>query len=766
MCKIRNKILVIFLSVIIIPIAIISVFFTLHTTKNLKQDKINDFKQSTNVKVEKAKLFVRSIEVDIKSLANNVLLLRLMDAVAREDVEQINQCKFNLELFFEAFSESKGIYDQICYIDEAGHEVIRVDLLYRDYADIVPPEELQDKSNRYYFKEAVKLSEGEIYVSKLDLNRERGEIESPHKPMLRYAMPVFDGEKRKRGVLVLNVLADYLLKDILTHRFLKGIDSYLLDKGGFYLRHPEISKQWGGPDNLNTGENIKNDLPQEIVSLILSGQSGNKLADELFFNFKPIHFDTLNKERYWIFMEGFSKSIIYSQIYSFYKVFGLLVSLLIAGVVTAALIFSKKLTRPLSELVKGANAVAKGNLDCRMAVSSNDEIALLTSSFNAMTFRLGESRKQLQYYTHNLEQKVEDKTKEITREKEHTEKLLETAQDAIIGIYENGMVSIWNKSAEKIFGYSKGEITGRPVTAIIPERYREQHENGVRRFLETGEARIMDKTVEVHGITKEGIEVPIEMSLAFQKGKDGHYSFMAIIRDITERKMREGEIQKLTYAIEQSPVSVVITDTEGNIEYVNKKFTQVTGYSYEEVIGKNPRVLKSDDRTSEEYSELWETITSGKEWRGEFCNKDKNGEKYWESASISPVKNYAGVITHFIAVKEDITDRRQIEENLRKLSQAVEQSPSSVMITDTEGKIEYINPKFTELTGYTPEDTLGQTPRILKSGKTPLEEYKKLWKDIKSDREWQGEFCNKKKNGILYWEHTSISPVKNEKGNT
>ncbi|MGR3302663.1 MAG: response regulator, partial [Candidatus Scalindua sp.] len=182
-------------------------------------------------------------------------------------------------------------------------------------------------------------------------------------------------------------------------------------------------------------------------------------------------------------------------------------------------------------------------------------------------------------------------------------------------------------------------------------------------------------------------------------------------------------------------------------------------------IGKNPRVLKSDDRTSEEYRELWETITSGKEWRGEFCNKAKNGAIYWESASISPVKNDAGVITHFIAVKEDITERKQIEENLRKLSQAVEQSPSSVMITDTEGKIEYINPKFTEMTGYTPEEALGQTPRILKSGKTPLGEYKKLWKAIKSGNEWHGEFCNKKKNGILYWEHTSISSAKNDKGN-
>ena len=434
-------------------------------------------------------------------------------------------------------------------------------------------------------------------------------------------------------------------------------------------------------------------------------------------------------------------------------------------IITIAIIISKRVTRPIQKLVEGTKRIASGDLGFKIPTRSKDEIGYLATSFNDMTSQLGESKKQLEDYAQNLEQKVEDKTEELKKGKEYVENLIENAQDAIISIDEGGMVNIWNESAEKIFGYSESEIIGQPVTTIIPERYRERHEEGLRRFLRTGKARIMDKAVDVHGITKEGIEVPIEMSLTAQKDGKNRYSFMAIIRDITERKKREAEIQKLTYAIEQSPVSVVITDTEGNIEYVNKKFTQVTGYSYEEVIGKNPRVLKSDDRTSEEYKELWETITSGKEWRGEFCNKAKNGAIYWESASISPVKNDAGVITHFIAVKEDITERKQIEGNLRKLSQAVEQSPSSVMITDTEGNIEYINPKFTELTGYTQEEAIGQTPRILKSGKTPLEEYEKLWKAIKSDREWHGEFCNKKKNGVLYWEDISISPVKNDKGN-
>ncbi len=136
---------------------------------------------------------------------------------------------------------------------------------------------------------------------------------------------------------------------------------------------------------------------------------------------------------------------------------------------------------------------------------------------------------------------------------------------------------------------------------------------------------------------------------------------------IVERNRAEEKIRKLFRAVEQSPSSVVITDIEGNIEYVNPKFTQLTGYTSEEAIGQNPRILKSGKTQPDEYIRLWQSIKSGIEWQGEFCNKKKNGELYWEFASISPVKNEEGVVTHFVAVKEDITERKHMEEKLEDL---------------------------------------------------------------------------------------------------
>jgi diguanylate cyclase (GGDEF)-like protein/PAS domain S-box-containing protein len=141
--------------------------------------------------------------------------------------------------------------------------------------------------------------------------------------------------------------------------------------------------------------------------------------------------------------------------------------------------------------------------------------------------------------------------------------------------------------------------------------------------------------------------------------------FDAVEREVAERKQAEEKLLQLSRAVEQSPASILITDTQGLIEYVNPRFTEVTGYSAEEVVGKNPRILKTKSTPSNIHRELWETITAGREWRGEFVNRKKNSEIYHEAATISPIIDSNGKITHYLAVKEDVTGRRQAELRLQ-----------------------------------------------------------------------------------------------------
>jgi polar amino acid transport system substrate-binding protein len=152
------------------------------------------------------------------------------------------------------------------------------------------------------------------------------------------------------------------------------------------------------------------------------------------------------------------------------------------------------------------------------------------------------------------------------------------------------------------------------------------------------------------------------------------YRMAGSIVDITEGRLAQEQARKLSRATKNSPASVVITDKNGTIEYVNPTFCKVTGYSEEEAIGNNPRVLKSGNLPESFYKNLWQTILSGKTWRGDFINCKKNGEEYWESASISPIKNNEGEITHFVAVKQDITERKHMEEELIRARHAADEA--------------------------------------------------------------------------------------------
>jgi len=181
-----------------------------------------------------------------------------------------------------------------------------------------------------------------------------------------------------------------------------------------------------------------------------------------------------------------------------------------------------------------------------------------------------------------------------------------------------------------------------------------------------------------------------------------------------ERRVQErtAELSKLSLATEHSPASVVITGRNGVIEYVNATFCEVTGYSAEEAIGQNPRILKSGNLPKSYYKDLWDTILAGKTWKGDFINKKKNGEEYWESASISPIKNDKDKITHFVAVKQDITERKKAEEVIKnseqRMGQIIDFLPDPTWVIDDEGRVVRWNRAMEKLLDIKAEDMVGK----------------------------------------------------------
>ncbi|HTS00716.1 MAG TPA: PAS domain S-box protein, partial [Bacteroidota bacterium] len=167
---------------------------------------------------------------------------------------------------------------------------------------------------------------------------------------------------------------------------------------------------------------------------------------------------------------------------------------------------------------------------------------------------------------------------------------------------------------------------------------------------------------------KDGSLVDVRISVALIPDAAGGPPLqLGVLTDITEWKKSQTQLRQLSRAVEQSASSIIITNLRGEIEYVNPKFTAVTGYTAAEAIGRKPSILKSGATAPEEYALLWETIRAGGEWRGEFHNRKKNGDLFWESASISSIKDARGAITHYIAVKEDITEKKEMELHLREI---------------------------------------------------------------------------------------------------
>jgi two-component system, cell cycle sensor histidine kinase and response regulator CckA len=237
-----------------------------------------------------------------------------------------------------------------------------------------------------------------------------------------------------------------------------------------------------------------------------------------------------------------------------------------------------------------------------------------------------------------------------------------------------------------------------------------------------------------------------------------------LMRDHLRTAALQEQVRLLSTAVHQSPISIVISDNKHTIRYVNSAFAKTFGYGGGELHGKHASILADTIEGKDILPDMEAASAYGKYGRREFLAKSKSNKEVHISSLISPILDEGGVCTHVISIMSDVTERHQDQEALLKLSQAVEQSPAIVVITNTDGEIEYANPKFVETSGYSVREVLGENPSILSSGEKSREEYSDLWKAISAGREWRGEFHNKRKDGSLYWESALISPIKSPDG--
>jgi PAS domain S-box-containing protein len=279
-------------------------------------------------------------------------------------------------------------------------------------------------------------------------------------------------------------------------------------------------------------------------------------------------------------------------------------------------------------------------------------------------------RRQVRRQTAVIQEKL-DREEQLQRT---YKKLVDNAVDMMFTVDMSGKLITLNPTGEKLIGVVEDDIKHQQLSDWVVSEDKAQLAEWHRACMQDAGNR----SCELDFVTRQGQDIRMEIRGRRIRHLDGEDFLEGIARDISERKSAERQVRLYFHAMEQSPAVIVITNTNGDIEYVNPKFTELSGYSFTEVRGKNPRVLKSGVFPPESYAELWTTISAGGEWRGEFHNRKKNGELYWEAAAISPVRDGEGLITHYVAVKEDITRRKQLEAEQEKLIRELQDALAKV----------------------------------------------------------------------------------------
>jgi PAS domain S-box-containing protein len=743
-------------------------------------------------------------------------------------------------------------------------------------------------------------------------------------PAAFIASPIFDGDE-KIGVLIFQMPIDRI-NNIMTNNqswesvglgesgetYIVGEDFLMRNQSRFLIDDSEnyfqILEDVGVSiltiariKNLNSSIGLQA-VQTEGTMAALSGETGTAVFPDyrgvpVFSAYKPLNIQGVN----WVIMSEKDEAEVFLAIQELTTNMLLGVAGLFAVIIVISLVFSQNITRPILQLKETASKLADGDLDVACTIDSQDEIGDLAQSFEVMRVELKRSIDDLEAINQNLEGLVAERTQELELSERKSSSILESAGEGIIVIDHQSKILLWNKTAEKMFGYKKEEIIGESITAIVPERYLAQHTTALDQATERGKLAHPGVTHDISGKRKDGTAFPMELTVS-QWEIAGETYYSGILRDITERKHLEEKIkeseERLKFALEGSNDGLWDWMIQKDEIYFSPRWETMLGYepgeieptigSWEKMVdpaylapvsklmedhlaGKEPvyeaeypirskagdwvwvlargkvaefdergkpvrfvgthvdiserkrleeRIQESEERlnfalegsndglwdwdlqTNHVYlSPRWETMLgyepgelepnvstllnlidteylgmvnkllednlTGKKplYAAEYPMRSKSGEWKWVLARGKIAKyNEGGEPVRFVGTHVDITERKELESQLHLQSSALMSAANGIGITDPQGEIQWVNSAFSKLTGYTLNELMGQSTRVLKSGKQDQAFYKDMWETINSGKVWHGELINKHKDGSLYPEEMTITPVRDEDG--
>ena len=322
-----------------------------------------------------------------------------------------------------------------------------------------------------------------------------------------------------------------------------------------------------------------------------------------------------------------------------------------------------------------------------------------------------------------------------------------------------GLIKHVNDSFCRLSGYKKDELLGKNDSILNSQNQTKTYLDSIYQSLNSGNIwhdKLQNKT-------KKGILYWVDRTIIPFLDTEGKIEmFVNIYVDITSQEELSHSFQNSTFAIDKHSI-IAKTDNKGLITYVNENFCKISGYSKEELIGKNHNLLNSGNKPKNYWKEMYKTISTGNIWQDEVKNKSKDGNYYWVNTTIVPHIGKDGKPESYISIRTDITEQKELSNALVKHKFAIDQH-AIIATTDVTGAITYANDKFCQISGYEQSELIGQNHRILNSQNQPASYWKAMYKTVSNGDIWKDQVKNIAKNGSYYWVDTSIIPFMDDSG--
>ncbi len=729
---------------------------------------------------------ISALKDDLRFISESPAIIGIMRAYkggGYDDRENMTYAMWRKRLisFFKTIINAREAYCQIRFVGAAdgGKEIVRVDRRFDKGKKIVviPEEELQPKSHRDYFKEIASLKPGSFYYSKINLNVEQKKIAIPHQPVLRTALSIVDENDVFFGFIIINV--DFNTMARIMRRSRPDLFYFITNEYGDYIAHPNKDKCFGfdlGERRLAQNDYQFNGFFDNAVNndghlrIVTPSRSVGIVT-------RKINLDLTQPERFLILGAVASFDVIKAKSAEFRNKIIIIVSIVGVILTLFTALASRILTSPIRKLTKISNRIASGEEDLEIPVKGRDEVAILSASFNKMLSHLSKSRKDLQNLASSLEDKVEERTKELMI----SNKAINASMNGIVIINMDGNIIDLNPSTLEIMRYlNKGELLGKSIYNLW-----QNDDNAVHIFQD------ILKTGSWHGelTAKRRDNTFFQAQLSSNKitEKGNSFGFIISFQDITEsRHLEEQNRTILQIALD----GFVIIGSGGNILEVNEAYCKMTGYDKEELVNMEISDIEFSEKPHGDAKHAQRIVESGCD-RFETKYRRKDGK----TIDVDVSSNYLIVDGgRFFSFVRDITDRKKAEEQLRmhrdnledlikkrtyeieqinkNLSESVElfhtladNAPVGIWRSDENGGCIYVNKRCSEIINLPLEKAKGagwaqyihpdDKPRV----------FNEWINAVKANKPFLSEYRFKLPSGSLKWVYVQAAAEKGENGN-